>query len=584
MTAGVGRVLIRHSFGRFFDRESLAPQGDPQASLAQLLGILAVPGSFFVLLFRPLTLRGWDLVYCRYLFLSFSMITMAMIVVLCWDALFPDRRDYQILTPLPVRLWQLFAAKLAALGMLLAVFLVDINFFTVLMWPGIDGGDDLPAIFSAHAASLAGGGLFTASAMGGIQGVLVTVLSGAALRRAVALAQTLLVGFLVALFFATPLLAVSVKRLILAGSSVPYWFPPYWFLGLYERLRPATRNQTLMHLGDLALWALGLAALLFLLTYVPGYRRHARKTLETPAGSAHGPGPLARLLAILLNRTLISTPMQRAVFHFINQTITRSAKHRYFLAAYGGLGAALALMNIADHSGVVRVSLTLSFILVSGLRAAFNFPSELAANWGFQISAADVEECGRAMRKWVMVCALGPLFAIVGAVEIATFGAFKGLFYAGFGLSLSLLLVEVMFFGFRKVPFTCSYFPGKFNLTGLSVIYVFGFTAYSSVMSGVAKWLSSHPDWMPAFAIVVALSLFGLRCLRNWRRRPAEVAYEDTSDPIVRTLGVASRSGGSDAPGTRLDEVLPQCSGGRRRELQRASGRGHRLPRSERVG
>jgi hypothetical protein len=51
-------LLVRHFFNRFFDTESLSPQGEPTANLTQTLGILAVPGAFFVLLFRPLSLYG----------------------------------------------------------------------------------------------------------------------------------------------------------------------------------------------------------------------------------------------------------------------------------------------------------------------------------------------------------------------------------------------------------------------------------------------------------------------------------------------------------------------------------------------
>ena len=104
-------LLVRHFFGRFFDTETLSPHGDAEAGVIQTLGILAVPGAFFVLLFRPLTLWGWPLVSVRYIFVLYSMIVMGFVMVFQWDALFPDRRDYQILTPLPVRLGTLFLPK-----------------------------------------------------------------------------------------------------------------------------------------------------------------------------------------------------------------------------------------------------------------------------------------------------------------------------------------------------------------------------------------------------------------------------------------------------------------------------------------
>jgi hypothetical protein len=113
---GVFGTLVRHFFSRFFDTESLSPQGEPEAGVIQTLGILAAPGAFFVLLFRPLTLTGWNLVAVRYMFVSFSMTVMGFLMVYEWDALFPDRRDYQVLTPQPVRLSTLFLAKAAALA------------------------------------------------------------------------------------------------------------------------------------------------------------------------------------------------------------------------------------------------------------------------------------------------------------------------------------------------------------------------------------------------------------------------------------------------------------------------------------
>ena len=83
--AGPYPILIRHFFASFFDQESLSPQADPAANFGPLLGLLAAPGAFFGLLLQPLTIRHWDLVTFRYFFLSFSMISMAFIVVLKWD-------------------------------------------------------------------------------------------------------------------------------------------------------------------------------------------------------------------------------------------------------------------------------------------------------------------------------------------------------------------------------------------------------------------------------------------------------------------------------------------------------------------
>src|SRR5580693_1562394 len=123
------RELVRHFFGRFFDKESLSPQGQPEAGIIQTLGMLAAPSGFVSILALPLGFERWDLVGFRFLFICYSMIAMGVVMVFEWDALFPDRRDYLILTPLPLRTFTLFVAKMAALGMFLAIFVAAINFF-----------------------------------------------------------------------------------------------------------------------------------------------------------------------------------------------------------------------------------------------------------------------------------------------------------------------------------------------------------------------------------------------------------------------------------------------------------------------
>jgi len=537
------RILIRHFFERFLDTESLSPQGEPEANFTQALGFLAAPGAFIALLFQLLRFRGWELVMVRCFFISFSMIVIGFLVVFEWDALFPDRRDYQILTPLPVGLGQLFLAKALAFGLFLGVFLLDVNFFSSLLWPGIEGGSSLVGAIGAHLIMVMLSGLFAALSMAAVQGVLITVLPAAAFRWVSVWLQTLIMGALVMFLFLSFWVASLFPSLVKQRSPWLYAFPGYWFAGLYEHLRPAVKSPYLLHLGDIAAWALAAAAALFVLTYLPGYRRHARKVSEAPQPSPSGPTRLHLALTRAIDRRILRAPVQIAVFHFINQTITRSMKHRLFLATYAGCGAALAVATFdSGRLGLLRLPLTLSFILVSALRAAFNFPSELRANWTFQASENhQVPDSLAAMRKWIVLCAIGPLFLLQTPMEFLSFPWTLALFHLAFGIALSVVLMEVMFLGFCKVPFTCAYFPGKINLVALSVIYVFGFTMYSNTMAGLESWMEGEP-----LAIAIFFAAIGLAYLMftRWRDRQLDDAtpleYEDDGDPTVRTLELSA--------------------------------------------
>jgi hypothetical protein len=218
-------------------------------------------------------------------------------------------------------------------------------------------------------------------------------------------------------------------------------------------------------------------------------------------------------------------------------------KHRLFLATYAGCGGALAIFSFhSTRHGLLILPLTLSFILISALRAAFNFPSELGANWAFQVSECrHLQDCLAAMRKWIVVCAIAPLLALQAVMEFACFAWYTALFHLAFGAALSVLLMEIMFLGFRKAPFTCSYFPGKINLVFLAVIYILGFTMYSVYMADLEKWLAVRPAAAAAFfALASAVCVL----LARWRDRrlgaESLLEYQDAGDPVVRTLELSA--------------------------------------------
>ena len=65
--------------------------------------------------------RSWQ--EKNYIF-TLMMLVFAVITLLEWDILYPDRRDFLNLTPLPVRLRTVFAAKLASFVLFIGLFSV----------------------------------------------------------------------------------------------------------------------------------------------------------------------------------------------------------------------------------------------------------------------------------------------------------------------------------------------------------------------------------------------------------------------------------------------------------------------------
>ena len=552
-------ALVRLFFSRFFDKESLSPQGDAEANVYQTLGILAAPGavvSLFLFWAFPQGMTGWNLISYRCLFVALSMAVISFIVVFEWDALFLDRRDYQVLLPLPLPLWKLFLAKMSAFIMFLGLFLTAINLFSVFFWPSVFEQGNYFAVMGTHLAMVIAAGSFSALAAACIQGLLLALVPAKIFRAVATSSQTILMSGLVTLFFLCPLFSGGLRMLLQTHSGAERYIPAYWFTGLYERLRPATGDAGLLSLGKMALPGLVWVLAIFALTHLPGYRRQARRLMEAPPSNPAGPGRLRVVLTAAVDRLLLKDPVQQGVYHFIGQTISRSMKHRLFLAIYAGFGAALVVFGIdrdggegllsllirgqrfvPDPIGLMRVPFTLSFILITGMRAAFSFPAELTANWAFQISDANqTRQCMIAMRKWIVMCGVVPLFLLLAPLELAFFSWTVVLIQMVFGLTASILLVEVMFFDFRKIPFTCGYFPERNNLVWLIAIYVAGLVLYSQKMADVVIWLIWEPRYIAVFVMGAVCLWLAVWKWHGRAKAQAGLDYLGDPDPMVRTL------------------------------------------------
>src|SRR5262249_59219454 len=162
------KTLVRHLFGRFFDKESLSGDADEHANVVQVIAMLALPGaivSLFTMADHPLitseVTRLWLRSGDRYVFVCYSMVVMGFVMTFKWDSLFPDRRDYLILTPLPISLREFFMGKLISLWAFLLLFVVAINFFSCMFIPYVYAVRDnklaviLPGLF-AHSIAVLG--------------------------------------------------------------------------------------------------------------------------------------------------------------------------------------------------------------------------------------------------------------------------------------------------------------------------------------------------------------------------------------------------------------------------------------------
>ena len=532
---------------RFFESDEASPGGGFQANITQVLGFLLTSGFIVSYLMLPAVshivnrtsgvkfawaLRGFQLFAPAY---TFAVIGFAAFFE--WDMLFPNRRDFLILASFPIRLRDLFAAQLVALARFLGLLIFAVNIFPTLFVCLMSltaryRGNGLRLVL-AEITATAGVSLFAFFGVAAFQGILINIASPRLLLRLSPYLQMCGMSLMILTILTFP---IYVQLLGPAAETRQLWlwlFPPVWFTGLYDVF---FQTPGLFHsFGIYALQMLGVTIAIFALAWAAGFRRHYRRTLESEDAR-----PAMR--AARGSHLLLRSPEESAIFRFSGRTLARSRKHQLFLVTYLSVGISFAVNSASDvragklvlsNDGARAVPFLIAFFVISGFRAVFQFPAELPANWLFRITETRWAEISRSVtRKRVLVSALVPLLLLLLPLDIAVWGGWRVPLHTAFQFAAGGLLIELMFWTFDKVPFTCSYFPGRTNLSILFLLYFYGYTWFSSNMSDLELAIEGRALYGFLFfasaAILLALS---------WRRHPAPSAVRfDASEPTIQTL------------------------------------------------
>jgi hypothetical protein len=497
------RLLARTFFARFFESD-LMPPGLPQVQLViWSLALLATPGLLMPVRFagayemmrgHPELLAQTFLLH-RLFFITLSMTALGLVALAVWDGVFPDRRDARILTGLPVPGWGLVLARLLALSALAAIFLAGVNIVPTLVYSPVmyfaGGASSLPLAFAGHLVATTLAGLFVFSTLIVLQGLALN-LGGqrAADRIAVALQIVFVVALLQLIFF---LPRVGSMLRVDAGSvwSDPWLkaMPSVWFLALYDLMdglpSPGAGPLAAMALIATAAVTIGGAGLI-----AATHGRLTRMALEvrTPTRAS---GLIARL-GRRVTATVCPQPIARAVFELMLRTLTRSRSHRLLLAMYVGVALALvcsALVPLAIRSGfagfaqpgveILSAPLVLSFLTLVGMRVAIAIPVEPKASWAVRL--VEPEQRGTAIngaRAAMLLTVVAPT-TIIGATSAgALWGVWPALVHGCACALLGWLLVEVLLVRLDKIPFTCTYMPGRSRIGTIWPLYLTSFITY----------------------------------------------------------------------------------------------------------
>jgi hypothetical protein len=512
----VFETLTRHLFHRLIHNEALGEEIPTR--LTQVAYMLALPGLLIALyLFAPYHQPKqigprpyWHQVSDHYLYTVYAFVVMGIVTVFEWELLFPDLVDVFVLTVLPPPKRVLLLARLLALAIFLGLALVGTNLLGALFFPAVA---DLHGMWwrhlATHITAVAMAGSFAAGLFVALQGGLLCLLGRRVFERVSPCIQALSMVALLTILFLTPLISSHLEPLLSSGGAAAWFFPPFWFVGLYEILLYGhSASQVYLPLATTAVLATVGCLLLAVATYPLAYTRRVRQLVEG-AGYKRKKSTTVGISRWLLHKTLLRSPQLRAIYHFISQTVLRIPRLRLYLAIYAGVGLSLAisgilLLDIGDGQirfrcsewGIRSVAPVLAFLIVLGMRTAMNAPVGLQGGWIFVIiHGRPLPEHLRSVLMWVSVCTCAVTtlsFAVLHIfVSSAPRGALPIATQIVIAIGLPIMLAKAFLLRIHEIPFTATRTPATTDLP-------ISFVRYAVIFPAFVLFVIDHEPWIEA--------------------------------------------------------------------------------------
>ena len=207
-------------------------------------------------------------------------------------------------------------------------------------------------------------------------------------------------------------------------------------------------------------------------SYVLLYRRFDRVMLQ-PASSPSG-GGWSRSLDQWVGRA----PVRHAIHRFVSITIRRSVLHQGLIVGLLAAAGGFVLNSLLSATGwnepltdarrsafiltLLWAPMTMMFLAIPAIRLALSVPLDLRSNWVFRMTedVAGRAEVAAANVRIVLTLGVAVPLALIAPVQWWVLGPSAAAIIALEAL-IGWLVVEWRMADWRRIPFTCSYIPGK---------------------------------------------------------------------------------------------------------------------------
>jgi hypothetical protein len=184
-------------------------------------------------------------------------------------------------------------------------------------------------------------------------------------------------------------------------------------------------------------------------------------------------------------------------------------------------------------------TLTIMGLAVTGLRSVFSLPVSLNANWVLRVTQLNPSQQFIAgARRALLLLSAGPAWVLAALLGLG-FRPWSQV--AEHLLVLAVvgwILAEICLIGVSKIPFACSWLPGKTNIQYLFWGLVAGFIVVAISLANEEMRVLGHPRQFAAMVAVLTGLAFALWAVNRYRARSAVLYYEELEPEVITTLGI----------------------------------------------
>ncbi len=521
-------VLTAHFFRRFFEPESDNSDSPLRAGIGPILALVAMPGGILsIVLFQKYSPMvrffrqqgSFDLDAAslpdKFFFLMASVTVTAIVGVLRWDSLFPDRRDFANFAPLPLTLRAIFFSKLLALAAFAVIFVGALNSISCWLFPMVamesNGSLEILLRFAGgQAISVGAASLCTFCLLLAVIGTLISVLPYGIFRKITRYLQFAVVLAALAGFFLTPVLSPMLEQLRQGQWNGAARYPPVWFLAWYCEIqgRAGPVFAELAGRARVLLWmSFAAAGSAYAVSYRAYFLRSAEARDIIP--SLHS---FADRLFPLFDRVLLRNGFERGAARFALKTLFRSDRHAAMLSLALGIAGSLITASLVENAASLRGApslpllsppLTVVFFVLAALRISFGLPSELRANWVFQYGIVDAATNPHRLAVKLAAMLLSPLLVLTLAAAWILWGISAAVLHTCFVAVAAVLLGGFLFRDFRIVPFTA---PGNSSENPVAKVaaFIVGYFFVVYGLTGMEVFMLRRPVSFLFFYLIAA--------------------------------------------------------------------------------